>query len=239
MHRDVAFIELRRKLAAQKAEYEYRYCEETNPGTNHRPGPRNGLAHGGTVALFGPANGLHLLFGKLLVEQHRDHRRDEGQRQHKGRSQREHHCDRHGREGLALDPGKGEQRREDEEDNRLTVDGRFDHFLRCETRFGQSLAQSEQAALAVLSGCKPGDAVLDNDDRTIDDQAKVERAQAHQIARDTEPVHADRCHEHRYGNDQRGDYGGADIAEQEEQDGDHEQCAFEQVLFDGGDRRID
>ena len=89
--------------------------------------------------------------------------------------------DRHGRERLALDPGKGQQRREDEEDNRLTVDGRFDHFLRCETRFGQPLTQGKQASFAMLPGRKPGDAVLDNDDRTIDDQPEVERAQAHQI----------------------------------------------------------
>ena len=91
----------------------------------------------------------------------------------------------------------------------------------------------------MLPRSKPRDAVLDNDDRTIDDQAKVERPQTHQITRDTKPVHPHRCHQHRNGNDQCGDYGGADIAEQNEQDGDHQQCAFEQVLLYGGDRRID
>ena len=51
----------------------------------------------------------------------------------------------------------------------------------CETRFGQPLTQGKQASFAMLPGRKPGDAVLDNDDRTIDDQPEVERAQAHQI----------------------------------------------------------
>ena len=91
----------------------------------------------------------------------------------------------------------------------------------------------------MLARGKPRDTVLDDDHRAIDDQAEVERAEAHQIARDAQPVHADGRHQHRDRDDQGRDNGGPDIAEQEEQHRDNQQGALDQVFFDRGDRRID
>ena len=90
-----------------------------------------------------------------------------------------------------------------------------------------------------LPGREPRDAVLDDDDGTIDDQAEVQRTQAHEIARNAEPVHSDRCHQHGKGNDQRRDDRCPDVAQQQEQDRDHQKRAFDEILLDGRDRRID
>jgi hypothetical protein len=81
--------------------------------------------------------------------------------------------------------------------------------------------------------------ILDDDDRAIDDQPEIERAQAHQIARDAEPVHARCRHQHGDRDDRGGDERRADIAEQQEQHDDDEQRAFDQVLLDRRDGRID
>ena len=90
-----------------------------------------------------------------------------------------------------------------------------------------------------LSSREPRDAVLDDDDGTIDDQAEVQRTQAHEIAGNAEPVHSDRCHQHGKGNDQRRDDRCPDVAQQQEQDRDHQKRAFDEILLDGRDRRID
>jgi hypothetical protein len=48
--------------------------------------------------------------------------------------------------------------------------------------FVQSLLEREQAALVVLLLREPPQAVLDDDDRAVDDQAEVDRAQRHEVA---------------------------------------------------------
>ena len=47
---------------------------------------------------------------------------------------------------------------------------------------GQPLAEAEQSAFAVLPGGEPCNAVLDDDDRAIDDQSEVQCPEAHQVA---------------------------------------------------------
>ncbi len=46
------------------------------------------------------------------------------------------------------------------------------------------LARQQAPELVLLLG-EPPQAVLDDDDRAVDDEAEVERAQAHQVAADT------------------------------------------------------
>ena len=82
-------------------------------------------------------------------------------------------------------------------------------------------------------------AVLGDDDRAIDDQAEVERAEAHQVGADPALPHADGGHQHGKRNDQRGDHRGAEIAEQQEQHRDDQQRAFGEVVRHGGDGGVD
>ena len=91
----------------------------------------------------------------------------------------------------------------------------------------------------MLSFGKPAQTVLNDDDRAIDDQAEIERAQAHQVSRYAEDVHPDAGHQERDWNDQHGDQRGANIAQQEEQRDRHQQRALEEVSLDRGDGGVD
>ena len=86
---------------------------------------------------------------------------------------------------------------------------------------------------------KASERVLDDDDRTIDDQAKVERAEAHEVRRHAEAQHPKAGQHHRDRNDSRGNQRGAKVAEQQEQHDHNEERAFAQVLCDRLDCRID
>ena len=81
--------------------------------------------------------------------------------------------------------------------------------------------------------------VLDDDDRTIDDQTEVERAEAHQVCGNPALQHAETGHQHRDRDHQSCDQCCPEVAEQQEQHDDDQQRAFGQVLGDGFDRRID
>ena len=79
--------------------------------------------------------------------------------------------------------------------------------------------------------------VLGDDDRPVDDEAEVEGAKAHQVGADPSLDHARHGHQHRNRDHERRDDGRADVAEQEEQDDDHEGGALREVLrhsLDGG-----
>ncbi len=72
--------------------------------------------------------------------------------------------------------------------------------------------------------------VLDHHDRRVDEQAEVERSEAHQIRRHAELLHHDEHNEQRQRNDRRRQQGRAEDCEEHEQNQDHERAAFEQVL---------
>ncbi len=73
---------------------------------------------------------------------------------------------------------------------------------------------------------QPAQGVLDDDHGPVDDQAEIERAQAHQVAGDVQPVHADGAEQHGQGDDQGGDQGRAPLAQDDEQHRHHQQGAF-------------
>ncbi len=91
----------------------------------------------------------------------------------------------------------------------------------------------------VLSLRQPEQAVFDNDDGAVDDQAEVERAEAHQVARNLHAVHADRHHQERQRNDQHSDEGGADVAKQQEEGRGDQDRALGEVALDGADGGVD
>ncbi len=239
LDRCIALVELRDELLTQRHEQQAREDECADAG--HDPFPRGGenLLEQRLVASLDPADGADIFLRHLAVDQHGNQRGHEGQRQDEGADEREDDGDRHRREHLALDTAEGEQRREHEQDDGLAVDRRLDHFLRRLEHLVQPLGQIEQAAFVMLSFGQAPQAVFDDDDRPVDDQAEVERAEAHQIARHAIAVHPDRHHQERQRNDQRGDNRGADIAEQPEQGRDDQDRAFDEVLLDRPDGRID
>ena len=63
---------------------------------------------------------------------------------------------------------------------------------------------------------------LQHDDRAVDQQAEVDRAERHQVPRDPQPHHADDRDGHRERDRERGDERAAEAAQRQEQD-DHDQ----------------
>ena len=86
---------------------------------------------------------------------------------------------------------------------------------------------------------EPAQAILDDDDRAIDDQAEVERAEAHQVGRNPVLHHAGDGHQHGQRNDRRSDQCGSDVAKQHEQNDDNEQRALDQIRSHGLDGAVD
>ena len=91
----------------------------------------------------------------------------------------------------------------------------------------------------MLSRAEPAQAVLDDDHGPIDDQAEVERAQAHQVTGHTVGDHSADRKQHRQRDDGGRDHSSADVSEQKEQNDDHEKSAFQQVLLDSLNSTID
>ena len=93
----------------------------------------------------------------------------------------------------------------------------------------------------MLAFGQPAQCVLDDDDGTVDDEAKVQCAQAHQVAGNAQRVHTDCADQQRQRNDQRRDGRRPHVAQQQEQDHHHQQRAFGQIFrhgFDGGHNQL-
>jgi len=78
-------------------------------------------------------------------------------------------------------------------------------------------------------------AVLDDHHRPVDDDAEIQRPQAHQVGAHLVMHHAGEGEQHRQGNHRRRDDGGTDVAQEQKQDHDHQDRAFQQVLLHRGD----
>ena len=98
-------------------------------------------------------------------------------------------------------------------------------------------ARQWPAVLSLRMG-KTTDTVLDDHNRSVDDDAEVECAQTHQIGAHLVSHHPSESKQHRQGNHGRRDDGCANVAQEQEQDHDHQDRAFQQVLLHRADRFI-
>ena len=70
---------------------------------------------------------------------------------------------------------------------------------------------------------------FNDDDGSVDNQPKVDGSQAHQVARHAEEVHKANRKEHRQRNHRRYHQSRPQISQKQNQDKNHDQCAFDQV----------
>jgi hypothetical protein len=77
---------------------------------------------------------------------------------------------------------------------------------------------------------QPADAVLHHDHRAVDDEAEVDRPEAHQARRNPRGPHQVGGEEHRQRDRQGHDQAGPDVAEEHEQHADHEQPPLGEVV---------
>ena len=172
-------------------------------------------------------------------DENRDGGGDECDRQHGGTGKRHQHGERHRREHLAFDAGQREHRQVDDGDDHHAEQARSDDFARAGQDGLESLGSREQPSAPVLLDRQQTQAVLDDDDRAVDDDAEIDGAQAHQVGADLVLDHAGDRDQHRQRNDAGCDDRGANVSEQEKQDSDDEQRALDEVLLDCGDRCLD
>ena len=102
-------------------------------------------------------------------------------------------------------------------------------FLKCQLTFANAALRFRQAT----------NAVFHHDDRAINNETEVQRAQAHQIGRYAGADHAGHGGQHRQRNNGGGDQRRTDVTQQQKQHNDHQQCTFQQVLLHRGDGFID
>src|SRR3954447_6446166 len=85
---------------------------------------------------------------------------------------------------------------------------------------------------------QPADAILDDDHRTVDDQAEIDRPQAHQAARDAPVEHQVAGEEHREGDRRRDDQPGPQVAKQDQEHGDDQHASLDEIAGHGADRLL-
>ena len=139
-------------------------------------------------------------------------------------------------EHLALDPGESKDRQVHHSNDGDTKQAGTNHFVGGLEHQLQTFLEG-QLTLVLGLGQAP-DTVLDDDDRAVDDQAEIQRPQTHQIGGYARPHHTGDGGEHRKRNDSCRDQGGAQVAQQQKQHHDHQQCPFKQVLLHRGNRLV-
>ena len=180
----------------------------------------------------GQAVDERLLVGCLPRQPERGQHGHQRQRQDHRARQGEDDRQRHRPEQLPLDPLERQDRQVDDHDDQLAEHRRLADLD------GRVADDVELLPAGAVVGQVP-DAVLDHHDRAIDDQAEVDRAQAHQAAGDPDPFHHRDGEEHRQ-RDRRGDdQPGPEVAEEGEQHGDDQDGPLEQVPLDGLEHLVD
>ena len=156
----------------------------------------------------------------------------QGQRQDHRRRQREDDRQGHRPEELPLDPLEGEDRQVDDHDDELAEHRRLADLD------GRVADDRQLRPVRAVVGQVP-DAVLDHDDRAVDDQAEVDGPEAHQAPGDPDPLHHRDGEEHRERDGRGDDQAGPEVAQEGEQDGDDQDRPLEQVPLDGAEHLVD
>ena len=130
--------------------------------------------------------------------------------------------DRHRAEEDALGAGERRHRHVHHEDDEDAEEDRPRHLVR---RLPDDPHDGPFPALTF----EPRDHVLDHHDRAVHDHPEVDGAEAHEVGREPELAHPDEGEQHRERDHARHDERAADLAEQQQEHGDDEEAAFEEV----------
>ena len=178
----------------------------------HRPGHEPGVG-------LQDAAGRRVVVRVILQEVGREHRRDEARGE-----QREEHLHRHRDaellEELPGDTGHEAGGREDRDDGQRDRDHGEADFV----------GGFERGAIGRLAHAHVADDILDLDDGVVDQNARRQRdrEEGDEVQREAEHVHRPERREDRQRQRDRGDDGGADVAQEQQHDDDGEDRALEQ-----------
>src|SRR3546814_15577735 len=121
----------------------------------------------------------------------------------------------------------------DLDDDGRSEDGWTDHLARCLGDDRQPFFGTQGTSVMMLAFRNTPQRIFYDDDGTIDDEAEIKCAEAHEVGRNTAPEHAENGHQHGDRTHQRRNQPRAEIAEQPEKHDDDEKHALEKVFTNG------
>ena len=222
---DRAFLQLRHELLAEEREQRQAARERHDRDAEHATlAPEGPLEHR-PVATLEPGHEAGVLLGLRLQDQRGQHR-DQRQRQDQRARHRERDLERHRLEHLAFEPFEREQRQEHHDDD---DDGEGDRVRHLLGRGQHGRGAVDPFAMGLSFG-HDAEGVLDHDDGAVDHHADADRQtrERHQVGRQAELLHADEGDQHRERQGHDHDEGGAQLAQEQEQDDGHQDRAFDQ-----------
>ena len=191
MHCDVLFVERGNEFLAEARKAEQGQGKQHDRGGDDRRRRDDRIAQQRPVAAFERGYDSAFAFLHTPVDRNRDQRGNEGQRQHESRGQRQDHGQCHRLEHLAFDAGERQQGDIDQQNDGLSVEAGTDHLGGGSAYRGETFVVGQNAAEFTLLLGKMTQAVLGDDHGAIDDQAEIERAEAHEVGADMAAPHAD------------------------------------------------
>ena len=235
----VTFVQVGCKLAAHARGQQQAQGHDNACSGQHDGWGLQSPVQQGCIGAARPDHDAVFFLCHFVTHEQGDGGRHKGDGQQHGAEQGDDHGQRHGVEHFPFDPGQRKNRQVHHHDDELTkqqraarFSGRFKHFV-------QAFVAGQWRALGGLGVGQAAHAVLHNHHRTVDDDAKVQRAQAHEVGADAPLHHAGKGEQHGQWNDEGGDQRGAQIAQEQEQHGHHQCCAFDQIFLDRGDGFVD
>ena len=102
-----------------------------------------------------------------------EHRWHKGERENKGGDQCDDDGESHGREHFTFDAGKGQQGQIDHDDDALAEERGAHHFAAGRHDFIEPLLERQQALFMMLAQGETPQAILGDDDGTIDDEPEI------------------------------------------------------------------
>ena len=142
-------------------------------------------------------------------------------------------------EHLPLDAGEREDGDVNHRDDDHAEEHRRTHLLAGGEHGLRPFLDRERAAQLVLPHAELPHDVFHDDDRAINDEAEINRAQAHQVAGDAKVPHARERKEEGERNGGGHDERRAPVAKQQEEHHDDQHRALEEVLLHGPDGPTD
>ena len=219
----VPLVEARHELGTQVQRDRHRQPHQPQRHRRRQDRASDHAPERGGVDPFQHADQPDLGFHRFGRQPERGQDRHERERQHHRPSQGEDHRQGHRAKQLPLGPFQGEDWQVNDGDDEFAEHRRLadlDGGVADDGEFGAGSPLVREAA----------DAILDHDDAGIDDQAEVDRPQAHEARCDASGEHDVGREQHRQGDRQGDDQTTADVAQHQEEDRHDERPAFEEVV---------
>ena len=236
---DVALVQAGHEFAAHARGQQARQHDGHRRARQHDGRVAHHLVQQRRIPALGGAHDGVFLLRYLVADKQRHGGGDEGDRQQHGAQQGNHDRQGHRRKHAAFHARQREDGQVHDHDDQLAIQQGPARFLRCRKHFMKTFLQGQRPPEFLLRMGQAAHAVFHDHHGAIDDDAEIERAQAHQVGAHMVLHHARKREQHGQRNHHGRDDGRADIAEEQEQDGDHQHGAFEQVFLHRIDGLVD